>query len=148
MIFGVSKFEQLFRKAAGLDVDKDDLRRLNDFIAGKLHDLLTRAVAAAKANARDVIAVHDLPITKGLQESIHAFRALDEVIEAQPVLEQIARLPYVGLDYDEEVAARLPEVAGGIVTALARTFRILDPDLKNPQTEHWDKAQAIFDTLL
>jgi hypothetical protein len=32
--------------------------------------------------------------------------------------------------------------------ALARTFKIMDPSLKNPQCEHWDKAFRIFDQLL
>jgi hypothetical protein len=39
------------------------------------------------------------------------------------------------------------EIAGGIV-ALARTFKIIDPKLKNPQTEHWERSQRLFDLLL
>ena len=35
-IIGVSKFERLFREAAGLDVDKNDLARLNDFVRQKV----------------------------------------------------------------------------------------------------------------
>ena len=43
---------------------------------------------------------------------------------------------------------RLPEIAGGISVALARSFKIIDPELKNPQTEHWEGSQRIFDLLL
>jgi len=32
--------------------------------------------------------------------------------------------------------------------ALARTFKIIDPALKNPQSEHWERSQRIFDLLL
>jgi len=32
--------------------------------------------------------------------------------------------------------------------ALARTFTIIDPDLKNPQTKHWERDFRIFDLLL
>jgi hypothetical protein len=32
--------------------------------------------------------------------------------------------------------------------ALARTFKIIDPDLKNPQSEHWERSFRIFDLLL
>ncbi len=110
MIMGVSQFERLFREAASLDVDKSDLKRLSDFMNRKVHDLLLLGQVAARANGRDVIQLYDLPITKGLQESIHAFRKLDG--------------------------------------ALARTFKILDPKLKNPQSEHWGRAEAIFDLLL
>jgi hypothetical protein len=48
-----------------------------------------RAEAAAKANGRDIIEPFDLPITKGLQESIHAFTEIDEKIELQPILDYL-----------------------------------------------------------
>ncbi|MDB4872165.1 MAG: hypothetical protein JWL97_3169, partial [Gemmatimonadales bacterium] len=50
----IAKFERFFRETASIDVDKDDLRRYNDFINDKVYDLLIRAQAAAKANLRDV----------------------------------------------------------------------------------------------
>ena len=71
-IIGVSKFERLFREAAGLDVDKNDLARLNDFVRQKVYDLLLAAQATAKDNQRDVIQLHDLPLTLGFKE--HAGR--------------------------------------------------------------------------
>ena len=73
-VIGVSRFERFFRAAASLDVDKNDLKRYSDFVDGKLYDLLLVAQAAAKANDRDIVELWDLPITKGLQESIHRFR--------------------------------------------------------------------------
>jgi hypothetical protein len=39
-------------------------------------------------------------------------------------------------------------VVGGLSVALARTFRIVEPGLKNPQTRHWERAFQIFDLLL
>jgi hypothetical protein len=44
--------------------------------------------------------------------------------------------------------ARLPDVVGGLSVALARTFKILDPDVKNPQTSHWERAFQVFDLVL
>jgi hypothetical protein len=67
----ISRFERFFRQAAGIDVDKNDLKRHDDFVDQKLYDLLLRGEANAKANNRDVIEVWDLPITKGLQERVH-----------------------------------------------------------------------------
>jgi hypothetical protein len=64
----VAKFERFFRAAAGLDVDKSDLRRYNDFVTQKTYDLLIRGKAVAKANGRDIIQPFDLPITKGLPD--------------------------------------------------------------------------------
>lgn len=74
-VMGVARFERFFRVAAGLDVDKQDLRRYSDFVEQKTYDLLIVGQATAHANGRDIIEPFDLPITKGLQESIHVFRA-------------------------------------------------------------------------
>jgi hypothetical protein len=134
--------------AAGLDVDKEDLRRYTDFIHKKIYDLLLMAQVAAKANGRDVIEPHDLPITKGLQESIHAFQKIDEEIELEPILEGLAQLPPLDFGYSEETVARLPGVAGGLSFALARSFKIVNPILKNPQSKHWETAFRLFDLLM
>jgi hypothetical protein len=50
--------------------------------------------------------------------------------------------------YGEETVARLPEIYGGLSYALARSFKIVDPHLKNPQTAHWETAFQLFDLLL
>jgi hypothetical protein len=145
---GVSNFERFFRAAASLDVDKDDLRRYEDFVNRKVRDLLLIGRAAARANGRDVIEPWDLPITKGLQETIHDFRGMAEVAEVRPMLEQIVAIPPQELAYSEETEGRLPEIAGGLSLALARAFKIIEPRLKNPQTEHWERAYRVFDLLL
>jgi len=147
-VMGIAQFERFFRNAASLDVDKEDLRRYNDFINGKLYDLLLLAQVAAKANLRLIIERYDLPITKGLQESIRAFKKLDEVIELQPILDQIVARPPLDLGYGVETEASLSQIAGGLSFALAQTFKIVNPTLKNPRTEHWEQAFRIFDRLL
>jgi hypothetical protein len=144
----VSKFERFFRMAAELDVDKEDLRRYNEFINHKLHDLLLRGQANAKANGRDIIQPFDLPITKGLQERIHEFRSMDEQIELQPILDHLTARPPLDLAYSDELEERLPAVAGGLSVALARAFKIIDPELKNPQTKHWERSFELFDLLM
>lgn len=147
-IMGVSKFERFFRAAAGLDVDKNDLKRYSDFVSTEIYDMFLIGQAHAKANGRDIIESHDMPITKGLQESIHDFRELDEDIELEPLLEYFATQPPLEAAVSDATRDELPQIAGGLSVALARTFKILDPDLRNPQTEHWEKAIAIFSLLL
>jgi hypothetical protein len=147
-VMGVHQFERFFRLAAGLDVDKEDLKRYSEFVGEKLYDLLVIAQASAKANSRDVLQPSDLPVTKGLQERIHEFRKLDEQIDLQPILTQLAKWPPLDVTMSEETESRLPAVMGGLSVALARTFRILDPDLKNPQTTHWDRSSALMSMLL
>jgi hypothetical protein len=145
---GVSTFERFFRAAASLDVDKNDLRRYEDFVNRKVRDLLLIGRAAARANGRDVIEPWDLHITKGLQETIHDFRGMDEAAEVRPMLEEIVAIPPQELAYSEETEGGLPEIAGGLSLALARAFKIIEPRLKNPQTEHWERAFRVFDLLL
>ena len=60
----------------------------------------------------------------------------------------MAARPPLDLAYSEETEARLPAIAGGISVALAQTFKVIDPDLRNPQTQHWETVLRIFDLLL
>ncbi|MEU0041093.1 MULTISPECIES: DUF1931 family protein [unclassified Streptomyces] len=147
-VMGVSKFERFFRAAASLDVDRNDLKRYGDFVDAKLYDLLVAGQASAKANGRDTVEPWDLPITKGLQESIHRFRRLDEEVELKPILEQFATHPPLDRAPTQEAEERYPEIIGGLSVALAETFKIMYPDVKNPQTSHWEGVTAVFDRLL
>jgi hypothetical protein len=147
-LMSIDKFERFFRAAGSVDVDKEDLRRYDEFVNHKIHDLLLRGQANASAFDRDVILPIDLPITKGLQESIHAFRFLNEDIQLQDILDQLTRLPVLDLEYSDDLRAKLPEVAGGLSVALARSFKTVNPDLKNPMTADWDKTFKIFDLTL
>jgi hypothetical protein len=73
---------------------------------------------------------------------------MDEAAHLRPILEQMVALPTLDLVYSEDTEVRLPEIAGGLGLALARTFGIIDPKLENPQTKHWDRAFGLFDLLL
>ena len=147
-LFAISTFERFFHAAAGIDIDKNDLRRFDDFIGDKVYDVLLRAGRNAKANGRDVVEPQDLPITEGLQESMHAFGNIDEDVSLDAILEHLAKRPPLELAYDDATRDQLPEVAGGLGVALARTLRILDESRKTPQPGHWDKATRIFDLLV
>jgi hypothetical protein len=147
-VIALSTFERFFRVAAGLDVDKDDLKRYSDFVHEKIHDLLIRGEANAKANLRDVIEPWDLPITKGLQERIHEFEKLDEDIEIEPILERLATWPQLTAELSQDTTSELPAIAGGLSVALAQSFTIIDAKLANPATEHWERATRLFDLLV
>jgi hypothetical protein len=143
----IAKFERFFRVAAELDVDKSDLSRYNDFLQSKTTDLLLRGEAAAKANGRDIIEPHDLPITKGLQECLEQFKAIDRDVQITPVLDsETPRPPTFACSVETD--AQLGSVAGAMSVALARSFKLIDPQLKNPQTVHWERAFQVFNLLL
>ncbi len=69
-------------------------------------------------------------------------------VELEPILQGLAQLPVLDLAYGEDTPAELPAVVGGLSVALARSFKIVDPTLRHPQTKHWDMAFALFDLLL
>jgi hypothetical protein len=146
-VMSIPKFEHFFRVAAGLDIDKSDIARFEDFINREIEGLLLRAQAAAKQNLRDVIEPQDLPITKGLQENIERFRQLDTEVELRPVLDSITVRPRLDMEYGDDTDSQLPDIAGGLSVALARVFRILDPKLKHPFGEEWERATHVFNEL-
>ena len=149
-VMSISAFENFFRLEASLDVDKADLDRYNDCITRKVNDLLIRGEATARANARDVIEPHDLPITRGLQESMQAFERLDEDqdLGLQRVLEELTAERPIDLEVSAATEGALPRVAGGLSVALARTFKILYPKPRNPQSEQWERSFRVFNLLL
>ena len=147
-VMGVAKFERFFRAAGGLHVDKNDLKRYNDFVHQKLYDLLIMAQATARANDRGIIMPFDLPVTQGLQQSIHRFAKLDVEIEVEPILQHLATLPPLDLLVDDETQAQLPLVAGGLSVALAEAFKIIDPKSDHPAAMLWERAFQIFHLLM
>jgi hypothetical protein len=144
----IPRFERFFREAASLDVDKDDLKRLEDFLNHNIEDLLIRATAIAHANLRPAIAVIDLPIPAGLQERMFEFRRMDADIGLLPILNELTIRPPLDLPLGDEADAELPAVAGGLCVALAQAFKIIDSRLKNPSSEHWERSYRLFDLLL
>jgi hypothetical protein len=146
-VMGVVKFERFFRRAAGIDVDRNDIKRYDEFLNGKINDLFTVAAAKANANGRDIVEWADVPLTAGLQHSMHEFRQLDDEIELAPLLEALAALsPDITLSAD--TSARLPQIAGGLSVALGRTIKIVYPESHAAHTEQWERAFQIFHLLL
>jgi Domain of unknown function (DUF1931) len=145
---GVVRFRQFFRAAAEIDVDRNDLKRYSDFVNDKIYDLVLMGQACAKANGRDIILPADLPVTKGLQESVHQFEKLDQEIELEPMLEQLTARPPLETALAEDTADRLPLLAGGLSLALARTLKVIEPETKAVHTTLWERAFQVFDVLL
>jgi len=148
MVIAVKQFERLFREAASLDIDKNDIKRVDDFVNERLHDLLLLATAKAKANGRPAIAWIDMPITKGLQENINEFKKMDEDIALKDILDSLSKLPILDLPYDEELEKKIPDVFGGITISLAKVFKQVNPKLKNPATVEWEQVEGIYKILL
>ncbi|MGW0567528.1 DUF1931 family protein [Streptomyces tauricus] len=85
-------------------------------------DLLTAAQTASRPKERDTIQTCDLPITIGLQESMHHFR-----------LEQLATHSAPDRTPDWEIQAAFPDTIGELGPTLAQSFKIPCPDPKDPR---------------
>jgi hypothetical protein len=147
-VVGISKFEALFRKVASLNVDKQDLKRMNELINQKILDFIIVAEGVAKSNGRDIIQYHDLPITKGIQEHINEYKKYDYHLDLSPVFEQITTIPRLNLICSKEIEEGIANIAGALTIILAKIFKIIDPELKNPVTDDWNKICNIFKTIL
>jgi histone H3/H4 len=147
-VMGFTKFERLFRAAAEVRVDRDDVKSYLEFVEDVIYDLLITAQATAKANDRDIIAPWDLPVTKGLQECVHEFERIEEEIELRPLLDTMAARPPLDLAMSTEAEARLPLLYGGITVALAKTFKIVDAEMKAVHRREWERAFALFRLLI
>jgi len=144
----VPRIQGLFRQAGAVDIDKNDVKRYQDFLNEHLFDLLLAAGVVARSDGRDIVRPTDLPLTRGMQENIQEFREVDGELDLVPLLADLITVPTLDVALDEGTEALLPELAGGLSVALARTFRVVEPELKNPDTEAWDRASAIFRILL
>ncbi len=148
MIAGIAQFEKFFREAAGLDIDKSDIRRIDDLANRQMHRFLVMARRAAKMNGRDIIIEADLPITAGLEERMKKFGALNEELKLADILEKLAELPPIGADLAADVEEMLPTIMGAIILSMAELFPVVDPHVKNPSSEHWDRVERIYDILM
>ncbi len=148
MVMGTKQLQKLFRSAADLDVDKSDIKRLGDFIGERLRDLLVLGQVSASVNGRDIIDYHDVPITAGLQRAIREFRELDEELSLSTILEQLATLPPLKMGVSDMLEQKLPELVGGITVSLARVFRTVNPEVKNPGGREWEQVEEIYRILL
>jgi len=147
-VLGFTRFKRFFRVAGGVDVDRNDIKGYLDFVNDAVYDLLIMGQATAKANGRDIIEPQDVPVTKGLQESIHGFEKIDEELELEPILDDLAARPPLDVALSEATQARLPLIFGGISVALARTFTIVDAELKAVHSQEWERAFSVFRLLV
>jgi hypothetical protein len=145
---GIPEVSRFFRAAGDVDVDKDDVKRYWDFVDEKVDDIAIAGRDSARWNGRDVIAPQDLPITRGLQEQMRAFSSLDESDELRRLLRDSLRRPPGDVTFAEETEDVLVEVFGGISLSLARSFHVVDPQVRNPSTDHWDRTFDLFRLLL
>ena len=68
--------------------------------------------------------------------------------EAVGHVDHITRLPPLDLEYSDDTRNELAQIVGGLSAALAQSFLVIDPRVKHPNTEHWERAFQLFNLLL
>ncbi len=147
-VVGFTKLEALFRKAASLDIHKGHAKDITDITEKKLHDLLLAAERNANINGRDVIWESDVPVTKGLQETIIAFKKLDEELNVDDILAFLSTVPPLKYPLAAELEAKLPEITGALLVVLAKVIKEVDENARQVNHEAIKKASDILDLTL
>jgi hypothetical protein len=148
MIMGSNRLEALLHRSAGLNLDKSDVERLTDFMGRKLNDLLVIGVRNASFNNRDIIMEADLPLTKGVREHLDEFQRHEETLNLRPILDQLAAYPPPELSLSQEVEAMLPALMGTLAMLAGRAMKIIDPEVKNPDSDMWERVVHLMDLML
>jgi Domain of unknown function (DUF1931) len=148
MIMGYTRLKEFLRRSAGVDIDKSDMDRLTDLIGKKLNDLLVIGVRNASYNNRDIVMEPDLPLTKGVLEHIRVFRRYEEEIDLKPILDHLATYPPLERTLSLDVEAMLPDLVGTLAMLAGQTMKIIDPDVKNPDSEMWERVLRSMELLL
>ena len=147
-VAGFTKLEALFRKAASLDIKKGHAKDITDIVEDKLLALLIAAERNTKMNGRDVIWESDLPITKGLQETIIAFKQLEEEIVMQDVLDFLTSVPPLKYPLSDELEEKLPVITGALLVVMARIMKEIDDNDRALDHETISKTKKIMDLTL
>jgi hypothetical protein len=146
-VVGFKKLEALFRKSAGLDLDKSKAEKIIDIVERKFHDLLLVAVENCSFNGRDIIMERDLPITRGFEESLRKFRELEEAVELSDVLKFLEKIPPLKYPISGELEEKLPEYIGALILIVAKVLKEIGAGRK-PAVEEIEKAGKILDLTL
>jgi hypothetical protein len=147
-VVGFTKLEALFRKAASLDIKKGHAKEITDIVEKKLVDLLIAGERNASMNGRDVIMESDIPVTKGLQETMIAFRKLEEEVDLQDVLNTLTTFPPLKYPYAADLEEKLPEITGALLVVMAKIMKEIDDNDRAIDHTTIEKTKTIMDLTL
>ena len=147
-VTGAHKIEALYKKAAGLRIDKSKVKAISDVVDQKLYDLLVVAEGNARYNNRDVIWMCDVPLTKAMKESMQKFKELEEELELQPILDHLAILPPLKYALEEELEKKLPDLTGTLIYIMANITKEFSPKDKIISKEDMERAETILNLMI
>ncbi len=145
-VVGFHRLEELFRKGAGLDIKKGHVKDITDIVEQKLYDLLLMGQVTASYNGRDIIYKYDIPITKGLEETIDEFKKLEQEIKVEDIVEALTHYPAL-VEMEIELEKELPNITGGLLLALAKVMKAIEGG-RAVSHEMIEEAKRILDITL
>ena len=148
LVMGAQRLEELARRGSDLTLYKNDLAQLSDLASRKLNDLLIIGARNASYNGHDLVVAPDLPLTKGLLQSMDDLSLYLEEIELEPILEQLATYPPLDRQLSEEVVQMLPELVGTIILVTVKFVVTVYPDMSNLDSDTWERVSRAMDLLL
>lgn len=148
VVFGANRLEEFVLRVSDVELDKSDLDRLSSFVSDRLHDLLIVGVRNAGYNNRDLIMAADLPITKGLQESMQDFELYEKELDIESILDQLATYPMMDREPSQEVIDMLPSLMGTLIMVTTQLMTVVDPGVENPGSETWERVTETMDLLV
>ncbi len=151
-IVGFTKLQRLYRRFVGIDLDKAKAIEIIEIAEKKLADLFEVAFERAREEGRDVVKWRDLPITKGLRETMERYEREreelgEEALELGPIASHLSSV----IDYDkvdEEVKEKLPTLAATLLLLEGYVMKLIDPHNKKPSKEDIERAKQILDLTL
>jgi hypothetical protein len=66
----------------------------------------------------------------------------------KPILDHLATYPPLERTLSFEVEAMLPELVGTLAMLAGKAIKIIDPDVKNPDSDLWDRVLHLMEALL
>jgi hypothetical protein len=146
-VVGYTRLKDIFRKGASLDIAKGHAKEIIDIVEQKVYDLLLAGERNAKYNDRDVIWVCDVPLTKGMEETIDQFKKLEEELDVKDVVEMLTKYPPT-ITLESALEDRLPEITGGIFLTLAKIMKDIDTKKRSVDHDLIRTAKDILDLTL
>jgi len=146
-VVGYKKLEDLFKEVASLELKKGHAKDITDIVEKKLVDLLIAGERNANINGRDVIWDGDLPITKGLQETIIEFRKLESELNIDDILSFLTTVPPLKYPISADLEEKLPEITGAILVVIAKILKEVENN-KLVDHQNIEKTKRIVDLTL
>jgi hypothetical protein len=147
-VTGFTKLEALFRKVASIDIKKGHAKDITVIVETKLVDLLIAAERNANMNGRDVILESDLPITKGLQETMITLKDINNEIGIHDFLESVTSIPSLKYPLTSELEEKLHIVTGTLLVVMAKIMKEIDNNDRALDHETISKTKKIMDLTL